>query len=325
VLVEGRVDPVALGMAAGDTLVLWAEAADTNQVDGPQVARSGARLVRWEVPVAPMVGGSGAMPPPPASLLTQRELLARTERLVARGLRGAALQEASAELARDQRGLRISFGQVLNADSGDGLTLDVDEKEAAETTDAHARALLARAVSLMWESEAELSDTRPARSLPPQRAAVAALDQAFQLVRYSLRPFAQPDKPVDERRRLSGQAEGLRPRPRVLTSPPEPAPQLVTLALGLLGAAARGLEPAEARALGDSVWALPPGVGVPTEALASALYAAQDAGSRVAAARQAGEALAGLLRPAWLTLPAHDAEGARLVGALPLGAPGSAR
>lgn len=314
---EGRVDPRALGMGPGDTLVLWAEAADADAVDGPQVRRSGARLLRWEVPLPELTGSSGATPPP-RSLLTQRELLARTERLVQRGLAGAALAGASAELAQDQRALRTSFDQLLNADTGDALALDVDSKEAAESGDVQARALLAQAVSAMWEAEGELSTGRPRASLPAQRRAVAALDAAFALVRYSLRPLSQPDKPVDEGRRLTGAAEGLKPRPAEVASAPPPEPRLVELALGLLGAAARGLEAPEARALGDALWDLPPAAGVPAPELAAALYGAADPPARAAAARTAGEALARRLRPAHLAIPAADPLGARVVAGLPL-------
>jgi hypothetical protein len=318
--VEGRVQPLALGMAVGDTLVLWAEATDTNALEGPSVARSGARLLRWEAPVSQLGGGSGAPPPPPSSLLTQRELLARTERLVRGGARGQALDRGSVELARDQRDLRLSFGQLLAADTGDALALDVDEKEVAESTDVKARAWLAKAVSAMWDSERELSIARPAASLPAQRAAVAALDAAFALVRLALRPLAQPDKPVDEGRRLSGDATGLAPRALAATWTPPPEPSLVPLALGLLGAAARGLDAAEARALGDALWALPGDAGVPSAELAAALYAAQGPVARAGAARLAGEALARRALPARLALPPVDAEGARLLARVPLSA-----
>jgi hypothetical protein len=323
-VVEGPVDPVALGLSAGDTLVVWAEAIDGNAVDGPSVGRSSARLLRWEVPLPELGGGTGAMPPPPRSLLTQRELLARTERLVRRGLTGVALAPASAELALDQRSLRVSFGQVLNADTGDALALDFDEKEAAESTDTRAHALLAQAVSAMWDSEAALELGQPRASLAPQRAAVAALDAAFQLVRMSLRPLGRPDKPVDEGRRLSGAAFDLRPRPVAAPTVEAPAPRLVALAVKLLGGAARGLDASEARALADALWALPPDVGVPAVELAASLYGAGTPEARTDAARLAGQALARRVHPARLAVPPLDPAGARLLARLPP-APAAAR
>lgn len=316
--ITARVSPTGLGMAAGDTLVYWAEATDTNAFDGPSRSRSTARLLRWDVPVAQMTGGTAAIVPSPRSLLTQRELLARTEKLVRRGLRGKALEEASIDLATDQRALRLSFSQVLGAEQGDALALDVDEKEAAETSDTHARALLAKAVSAMWESESELSVIHPQSSLAPQRAAVKALDEAFQLVRLSLRPLAQPDKPVDEGRRLTGSTKGLVPRIGTLPAPPEPDPRLVAAALDLIGASARGLDAAEAKSLGDLVWALPAREGVPTAELAAALYGATDGPSRANAARLAGEALARFVRPAHLLVPAQDPSGAQILSRVPL-------
>jgi hypothetical protein len=318
---EARVNPVALGMAAGDTLALWAEATDGNTLDGPAVARSGARLLKWEVPVLELSGGTGAMPPPPKSLLSQRELLARTERLVRRGLTGPALEAASAELAADQRALRTSFSQVLNTEAGSAVQLDVDEKEAAESTDTHAHALLAKAVSAMWDSETQLALSHPGASLPAQRAAVAALDAAFSLIRISLRPLRQPDKPVDESRRLSGSSKGLVPRAPAAAPKPAPEPRLTTLALSLLGGAAHGLEAAEARALADALWALPASAGVPSAELAAGLYGATSAEARVGAARLAGTTLARAARPARTTSPPADASGARMISRLPLRAP----
>jgi len=84
---------------------------------------------------------------------------------------------------------------VLGAEQGDALALDVDDKDAAESTDIRARALLAKAVSAMWDSESELSVIHPELSLAPQRIAVRALDEALQLVRVSLRPSRRPTNP----------------------------------------------------------------------------------------------------------------------------------
>lgn len=318
------VRPQTLGMAAGDTLALWAEARDgrTLEGEGPQVSRSGVRLLKWEVPVTEMTGGSSAMPPPPKSLLSQRELLARTERLLKSGVRGEAFERASAELATDQRALRTSFSQVLNSEAGTSLELDVDEKEAAQSTDVRAHALLAKAVSAMWASETALSTNQPRQSVPPQREAVAALDAAFSLVRMSLRPLAQPDKPVDEARRLTGARKGLIANgvPWAPPSPRTPAlnERIIALTLSLSAGAAAGLDAAAARQLGDALWALPPAAQVPSAELATALYAAATPSSASAAARQVAQALSRSLHLASLVRSPSDRAGTAVVNRLPL-------
>lgn len=311
----GTLDPRALGLAAGDTLVLWAEAADGNSFDGPGRSRSEARLLRWEVPVIDLGAlGSAAKVPPPTALLSEREILARTLRLVSSGVRGKALRSRAAALAADQRSLRASFGFFLQAEAGDGKTMDADDKEVAESGDAHARRKLAEAVSFMWEAEAALETGAPSAAIAPERAAVKALDAAFNLVRLALRPGAPPDKPVDEQRRLRGDQKGLSPRSR-----PRPAhasagtSKLLTLSRALLLAACRDVSAEEARGLGDALWALPASPGLAAAPLAAQLYSSPDAAARAQAARTAGETLARWLRPSPLALPPADPEAGRLI------------
>ena len=49
-----EVDPVALGLKPGSTLVVWAEARDTNTLDGPGLGRS-------DVAPPPLGGGGGGL------------------------------------------------------------------------------------------------------------------------------------------------------------------------------------------------------------------------------------------------------------------------
>ena len=309
-------DPRALGMRQGDTLVVWAEATDGNAVDGPGRGRSDARLLRWEEAVVDLSGlHAGVTVPPPKSLLTERELLARTQRLVQSGAKGAVRRTRSAELAGDQRSLRVSFGFFLQAEQGAGAALDVDDKELAESGDARARKLLAQAVAAMWEAESELSVNNPAGAIPHERAAVKALDAAFGLVRLALRPGAAPDKPVDESRRLKGEQKGLRPLAPPAQRPERPeAARVAELARALfLASQAAQLD---ARALGDSLWALPAEVGA--AGLATALYAARDTAERSAAARTAGEGLSRWLRPSPVAVPPVASGSSELLDRVPL-------
>ena len=319
VAAEGTLDPTAAGMTAGDSLVVWAEATDANDFDGPGRARSAARLLRWDEPVALMQAPRGVVRlPPPQSLLSERELLARTERLVRSGARGRKRREAAADLAADQRSLRTSFAFFLQAESGDGLELDMGSKELAEQADPSSRRLLARAVSFMWEAEVELGAGRPAQALAPERAAVKALDEALGGARLSLRPGVPPDRPVDESRRLHGAQKDLHP---VLRPPPverleaarRATERLAGLARELLLAAEAGVAAQPARALADLLFAMPPSEGFAPALLAAPLYAASSAAGREQAARAAGEALARVARPDPLALPPVALDEGRLL------------
>ena len=313
-------DPGALGMNAGDTLVVWADATDGNTVDGPGEGRSEARIVRWVEAVVDLTGSAtAARLPPPKSLLTERELLARTERLVHSGVGGAALRARSSDLAADQRQIRETFGFFLQMERQDGLELDVDDKELGESGDARARKLLAQAVSEMWAAEAELSAVNPRGAIPPMRAAVKALDAAFGNERMSLRALRPPDKPVDESRRLSGKQTELRPQASVASVSERPETHRVgVLARRLLLSAEQGMSPEVARALADAVWTLPATTGIPAPALAGPLYAANDPASRGMAARAAAASLARWLRPSPVVVPPVSPDEGAVLTRVPL-------
>ena len=318
--VQGALDPAAVGMRAGDRLVVWAEATDGNSLDGPGVGRSEARVIAWEEALIDFTGtATAARLPMPKSQLTERELLARTERLVRSGVKGAARQQRSAELADDQRRIRESFGLFLQMEHEESLQLDVDDPEVAESGDARGRRLLAQAVSAMWAAEAELGAGNPAGAIPAERAAVKALDAAFGNERLALRALKPPDKPVDESRRLSGAQSAL--RPRASTSAREAVADTAAveaLARRLLLAAEQELGPESTRVLADALWALPSASGLPVTALAAPLYAADDGPSRAAAARAAGIALSRWLRPSPVVLPPVSPEEGGVLTGLPL-------
>ena len=313
-----QLQPAALGMRAGDTLVVWAEASDDNPLDGPGQGRSEARLLTWEEALVDVsTPGAGARLPPPAAEPTERELLAQTQGLLHASAHGAARRARSAELAEVQRHIRESFGFFLQQESKTGLELDVDEAEVAESGQASGRRLLAKAVSEMWTAEAELALGRPAAALAPERAAVKALDAAFQSQRLALPPPRPPDKPVDEGRRLSGAQAGLRPAPEavLVPSPPE-APRVEALARRLLLSSEQPLSAEEARGLADALWALPAASGLPAAKLAAPLYAAEDEASRRESARAAAVVLSRWLRPSPDVIPPASSDEASVLGRL---------
>ncbi len=315
-----QLDAIALGMRAGDTLVVWAEATDSNTLDGPGQGRSEARLLRWEEAVVDVSTlATGGRLPPLTQEASERELLARTQRLLHSSLAPASRAEHSVQLADVQRRIREAFGFFLQQESHTGPELDVEAPEVAESGEARGRRLLAEAVSQMWAAEGELALGKPASAVAPERAAVKALDAAFGNERLALRPARPPDKPVDESRRLSGPQMGLRPRGQGPGAPPRPdvAP-VAALARRLLLSPEEGLTPTAARALADALWALPAATGIPAAALAAPLYAGRDEASLGAAARAAGVALSRWLRPSPEVVPPVSEDEEALVARVPV-------
>ena len=299
-----RIDAAAQGLGPGDTLVIWAEALDGNTVDGPGKTASSVRILRWEEELAPVELKSSAPSLRPMNgPLSQREILARTIRLIGEGLSREKLRERSLDLAEEQARLRGAFG-FLQAENGNAVELDVDDKEVAEQGSDRARRLLADAVSEMWSSEGELQTGNPQASVPHQKRAVKLLDEAFGNERYALRALAAPKAPVDEGRRLKGDAKGL--VPRTVAGPPEAGPdagRLRSLARRLLLASG---EPTAvpARTLADELWALPEMANLSRATLAAPLYAARTPEDAARAERSAADALLRYLEPNPVARPA---------------------
>jgi len=313
-----QLDPHALGLRAGDSLVLWAEATDGNAVDGPGLGRSTSRLLRWEVPLPELAqGGKGPLLPGKGPL-TERELLRRAEALVKSGLPAGVRRRRAQELGEEQRTLRESFGFFVQTETGEAQELDVDDPERAEQGPMAIRRRLAEAVSAMWEAEGALSTGDPRGALRPMRAAVAALEAAFAAEKKVLAAGRPPDKPVDESRRFRGKEEGLRPRLSSTERQARPGEGDVrALALELLLAAQRPEAP-PGRRLGDALWKLPPGTGLPGPELAAGLYAARDEDEARAAVSRAAGVLVAWLSPGAPAVPPRDpAEPGLLSGVSP--------
>lgn len=275
---RAHVDPAALGLKAGDTLVLWAEASDRNDTTGPGVTRSVPRVLRWEEKLSTLdAPKSVARIRPEDQLLSEREILARTERLLASRLPPAARRERTLDLADDQRRLRERYGQFTHAENGEAIELDVETAEASETDATRSLRLLVFAVDAMWAAERALSVSDLAGAIPHERRAVKLLEDAFGLERYALRALAAPSTPVDTRARLTGDPKGLAPALGAPYRDEDDAARraaLRALAARLLDAALdRGATP---RALGDLVFGKPQLPGFDPALEASALYASRN-------------------------------------------------
>ena len=317
-----RLDPAGLGLGPGDTLVMWAEATDGNAVDGPGRTASSVRILRWDEDLARLELRSSAPAVRPLNgPLSQREILARTIRLLGERLPKEKLNERSRDLAEEQGKLRAAFGFFLRAEEGNAVELDFETKEAGESGSGRARGLIAEAVSEMWSSEADLSTGNPRESLPHQRLALKKLDEAFGSERYALRALAPPKAPVDEGRRLTGNAKGL--VPRTAAEAPEEKPDttpLRALARRLL-LASESTSALPVRLLADELWALPEMAHLSRASLAAPLYAARTQEESARAARSAADALLRLLAPSPVARPAAEPGLARFFTRLDAEAP----
>jgi hypothetical protein len=312
-----RLDPAALGFGSGDTLVIWAEATDGNAVDGPGRSASAARILRWEEDLAAIqLKSSAPTIRPMEGLLSQREILARTLRLVSEKPPKEKLKDRSLDLAQEQGRLRAAYAFFLHAEEGDAQELDVDEKELAESGNARARRLVAEAVSEMWSSEGELSTMNPQAAVPHQRIAVKKLDEAFGNERYALRALAPPEAPVDEGRRLKGDAKGMTPKVRAEARQPRPEEARIRLLAAKLLLASENRITEPARSLADELWALPETASLSRATLAAPLYAVRTPEEAARAERVAAEALLRYLDPNPVTRPAASPGQARLFSQL---------
>jgi hypothetical protein len=314
---SARLDPAALGFGSGDTLVIWAEATDGNAVDGPGRSASAARILRWEEDLAAIqLKSSAPTVRPMDGLLSQREILARTLRLLNEKPPREKLKERSLDLAQEQGRLRAAYAFFLHAEEGDSQELDVDEKELAESGNARARRLVAEAVSEMWSSEGELSTVSPQAAVPHQRIAVKKLDEAFGNERYALRALAPPEAPVDEGRRLKGDAKGMKPKAVAEARRERPEEARMRLLAAKLLLASENRITVTAKSLADELWALPETAGIPRATLAAPLYAVRTPEETARAQRAAAEALLNALDPKPVTRPAASPAQARLFGQL---------
>ncbi len=236
-----RLDLAPLGLAAGDDVIVRMSVLDTRS-PAPNEARSASVILRWPP-------GSGEEPTGmegmvrktlPAYFRSQRQVIIDTEALVAERARLAAARFASRsdEIGMDQRLLRLRYGQFLGEEAEDvgdaadhehdaetadaqsasptevleqfGHTHDIPE--AATLLDRETRELLRAALNEMWQAELHLRQGQPARALPYEYRALDRIKQVQQATRIYLARVGLELPPIDENRRLAGDASGVRNR-----------------------------------------------------------------------------------------------------------------
>lgn len=127
---ETTLDPIALGLAPGEDLVVRLEVRD-NRAPNPQTGRSPSLILRWPPPPPPDVEGLDAFARDvlPAYFRSQRQIIIDAESLLEQrpSLEAEQFSGRSDALGVDQRILRLRYGQFMGEEAEDGPGLPVDD------------------------------------------------------------------------------------------------------------------------------------------------------------------------------------------------------
>ena len=236
-----------LALAPGDMVVYRAIAADRRPGGAP--VESDAFIVQILSPNQADVGGFSVDEDPNKYALSQRMVVLKTEKLLARkpAMAAADYADEAMNIAAEERQVRAMFifmlgGEFEDAAIGDALN-EVTEAEsegdiAAGRLRNQARVDLATATRLMSRASTSLSLPDVPAALTAEKAALDAIQRAFSKDRYLLRALSTQER-LDLSRRLGGTLTDLAraPRPAAAPEPPAVATALRKL-LGRLTAAA---------------------------------------------------------------------------------------
>lgn len=284
----------SLQLQDGDTLVYRAVARDAK----PDADPSSSETFLIEIGRLSGIASAGFALPDDrdGQGISQQMLIIKTERLEAEKsqLSPEAYAEQSRLLAIEQRMVKAEFVFMTGGEVEDEIEEAAHSHELAEGRLANAAQVeLLTAIREMSRAEAQLNDADTAQALVFERAALRALQRAFDRRRYLLRTLPERTR-IDLSRRLTGELEAARSS---LVPPGDQAgdPTLAearTLIRELSGVNDR---PADVSMLGSRLIALQPS-SVALQAAALRLSTASDADTRVAAIREAQRVLLELMR-----------------------------
>jgi hypothetical protein len=228
-----------LQLEAGDTLVYRALAGDA--VPGREPSASETYIIEIGRPGGVASTGFAVPEERDRQALSQQMVIIKTERLHATRttLGSEALLEQSRLLAVEQRMVRAEFvfmtgghveDEVAEAEAGHEIVEGRLENEA--------QVELLNAIREMSRAEARLNDGDTAQALVFERAALRALQRAFDRRRYLLRTLPERTR-IDVERRLTGDREEARAvRQAAVSHPPDPAVAAAREVLAAMGAEA---------------------------------------------------------------------------------------
>jgi hypothetical protein len=283
----------AMKLQDGDTLVYRAVARDGRP--GADASSSDSYLI--EIGRLAGVASTGFALPEERDrqAISQQMLIIKTERLHAeRGkLSPEAFTEQSQLLAVEQRMVKAEFVFMTGGEVEDEVEEATHAHELAEGRLENAAQIeLLAAIREMSRAEARLNAADTARALEFERAALKALQRAFDRRRYLLRTLPERTR-IDTSRRLTGELDTARSS-TVARGEPDADPLLRQARDVLRDLATTAVAGGHAAVLASRVLALDPESDALQQA-ALRLSSAATAEARVAASREAQDAIVSLL------------------------------
>ena len=217
---SARLSLTAMKLEPGDALVYRATARDKRPGD-EGLGTSDTYFVEVSGPGDVALAGFDMPPDRERFVLSQQMIVLKIERLRAResSMTKAALQEAAAAIASEQRAVRANFLFLL------GGGIEDEEKEAESSTEIlegrfenRARQEILNATRLMTRVDQALGAVSTSEALPPAREAAQALQRAFGHSRYLLRALPTRAR-LDPSRRLAGDRASAVDWLRAIASP----------------------------------------------------------------------------------------------------------
>jgi hypothetical protein len=200
------IEPGRLALAPGDSLIYHFVGRDHRPGDAG-LASSDSFFIEIAGPGQATLAGFELPPERGRYALSQQMIVLKLERLRARehSLARAALENAAASIAAEQRAVRANFvfltgGQVEDEEAEAEHSHEIQEGRLEHS----ARREIVSAIQHMTRVEQELAAISTAAALPPARAAVEALQRAFGRNRYLLRTVPVRSR-IDPARRLTGE------------------------------------------------------------------------------------------------------------------------
>jgi hypothetical protein len=292
---EAELSLETLKLADGDTLVYRAVATDLKP--GADPTMSDTFLIEIGRLAAVASTGFAVEEDRDRQALSQQMLIIKTERLhaVRDSIPSEAFQEQARLLAVEQRMVKAEFVFMTGGEVADEIAEAEHAHELVEGRFENAAQVeLLTAIREMARAEARLNAADSAQALTYERAALRALQRAFDRRRYLLRTLPERAR-IDFERRLSGDVSAVRPADRPHT-PNERDPTIAS-ARRVMAALEKAI--AQPGSLGASLASEALAVAPSSEVLQRASIAvasASELNDRVEAARVAHRALTEIVR-----------------------------
>jgi len=199
-----ELSPAVLGLSLGDMVVYRAVARD-RRPGAPEV-ESDAFVVEIVAPDAAIAGGFSLESDEQREGLSQRMVIIKTERLLAdkQSMRVEDYAYEALRIAAEQRMVRAELVFMMGGEIQDEVEEAEHEHEVASgRLELRGRQEMSRAVLLMSQAAARLTQADLEAALPLEQAALEALQSALARSRYILRTLSERES-IDLARRLSG-------------------------------------------------------------------------------------------------------------------------